>query len=57
MKYHDGNIKVTEGDHLQENGFGKNVPKKPLQPGYGKEWERIMIQGTGDRLKIPKGEL
>jgi dipeptidase len=57
MKYHDGNIKVTEGDHLQENGFGKNVPKRPLQPGYGKEWERIMIQGTGDRFKIPKGEL
>jgi dipeptidase len=54
MKYHDGNIKITEGDQLQDNGNGRNVPKKPLQPGYGKEWERIMIQGTGDRLKVPK---
>ncbi len=57
MKYHDGNTKVTEGDQLQENGNGKNVPKKPLQPGYGKEWERMMIQGTGDRLKVPHGAL
>jgi dipeptidase len=56
MKYHDGNIKITEGNRLQDNGFGKNVPKKPLQPGYGKDWERLMIQGTGDRLKLPKGE-
>jgi dipeptidase len=54
MKYHDGNIKITEGPRLQDNGNGKNVPVKPLQPGYGKEWERIMIQGTGDRLKVPK---
>ena len=54
MKYHDGNIKITEGDKILDNGNGKNVPKKPLQPGYGKDWERIMIQGTGDRLKVPK---
>jgi dipeptidase len=56
MKYMDGNIKITEGQKLLDNGYGKNIPKKPLQPGYGKEWERIMIQGTGDRLKVPKGE-
>jgi dipeptidase len=54
MKYHDGNLKITEGDRLKENGNGKNVPQKPLHPGYGKEWERIMIQGTGDRLVVPK---
>lgn len=54
MKYMDGNIKITEGQKLLDNGNGKNVPKKPLQPGYGKDWERIMIQGTGDRLKVPK---
>jgi len=53
MKYHDGNIKNTEGQKLLDNGNGKNIPKMPLQPGYGKEWERIMIQGTGDRLKVP----
>jgi len=54
MKYHDGNLKVTEGDRLKDNGNGKNVPQKPLHPGYGKEWERNMIRGTGDRLVVPK---
>jgi dipeptidase len=54
MKYMDGNVKNTEGRKLLDNGNGKNIPKAPKQPGYGKEWERIMIQGTGDRLKVPK---
>lgn len=54
MKYMDGNIKITEGQKLLDNGNGKNVPKRVLQPGYGKEWERIMIQGTGERLKVIK---
>jgi dipeptidase len=54
MKYMDGNIKITEGQKLLDNGNSKNVPKRVLQPGYGKEWERMMIQGTGDRLKVPK---
>ncbi|HWR99285.1 MAG TPA: C69 family dipeptidase, partial [Prolixibacteraceae bacterium] len=56
MKYHDGNLKISEGMQLLDNGNGKNVPKRPLHPGYGKEWERSMIQGTGDRLKVPKEE-
>lgn len=54
MKYMDGNMKQTEGHKLLDNGNGKNIPKPPKHPGYGKEWERIMIQGTGDRLKAPK---
>ena len=56
MKYVDGNRKITEGRQLLDNGNGKNVPQKPQHPGYGKEWERIMIQGTGDKLKVPKEE-
>lgn len=56
MKFVDGNIKNSEGQKLLDNGNGKNVPKMPAQPGYGKEWERIMIQGTGDRLKVPKAK-
>jgi len=44
MKYIDGNVKNSEGHKLLENGNGKNIPKAPSQPGYGKEWERIMIQ-------------
>jgi dipeptidase len=54
MKYHDGNIKQTTGHELLENGYGKGVPKKPSQPGYGKEWEKKMIEGTGDKLKVIK---
>jgi dipeptidase len=54
MKYMDGNIKQTEGFQLLDNGNGKGVPRKPSQPGYGKEWERLMVQGTGDRLKVPE---
>lgn len=53
MKYMDGNMKVSQGHQLLDNGNGKNIPQKPQHPGYGKEWERVMIQGTGDRLKVP----
>ena len=56
MKYIDGNVKNSEGHKLLDNGNGKNIPKAPSQPGYGKDWERIMIQGTGDRLKVPAHE-
>ena len=56
MKYIDGNVKNSDNRKLLDNGNGKNIPKAPTQPGYGKEWERMMIQGTGDRLKVPKGE-
>jgi dipeptidase len=52
MKYIDGNVKQTNGHDLIENGFGRGVPKKPSQPGYGTEWERKMIEGTGDRFKV-----
>jgi dipeptidase len=54
MKYIDGNIKQTSGHELLENGFGKGVPKRPSQPGYGKDWERRMIEGTGDRFIVIK---
>jgi dipeptidase len=52
MKYMDGNAKYSDGHQLVENGFGKEVPKKPTHPGYGPEWERRMVEGTGDRLKV-----
>jgi dipeptidase len=52
MRYKDGNIMQAEGFQLLDNGSGKGIPKKPSQPGYGKDWERKMIEGTGDRLKV-----
>lgn len=51
MKYKDGNIMQTEDHKLLDNGSGKGIPKRPSQPGYGKEWERKMVEGTGERLK------
>jgi len=53
MKYVDGNMKVTQGRRLLDNGNGKNIPPSPKFPGYGKNWERIIIGGTGDRLVVP----
>jgi len=52
MKYKDGNIMQCEGVKLLDNGNGKSIPKKPSQPGYGKEWERRMVDGTGNHLKV-----
>ncbi|MFH0895788.1 MAG: C69 family dipeptidase [Bacteroidota bacterium] len=49
MKYMDGNLKKTEGMKLTENGNGKGIPVKPTHPGYGKEWERLMMENTGER--------
>ncbi len=54
MKYMDGNLKETEGKKLKDNGNGKGIPPRPKHPGYGKEWEKLMIQGTGELLKVPK---
>ncbi len=56
MKYMDGNQKVSEGHRLKDNGNGKNIPARPLHPGYGDDWEKIMIRGTGDRLRVEPGE-
>ena len=52
MKYIDGNVKQSKGHELVDNGNGKGIPKKPAQPGYGKDWERNTVEGTGDRLKV-----
>lgn len=52
MKYMDGNVKHSQNGKLTDNGNNKNIPKPPTQPGYGHEWNKIMIQETGDRLKV-----
>jgi len=52
MKYMDGNVKQTDKFELLDNGNDKGVPKKPSQPGYGKDWERRMIEGTGERFRV-----
>jgi dipeptidase len=52
MKFKDGNVMQTEGFRLLDNGNGKGIPKKPSQPGYGKDWERRMIERTNDKFKV-----
>ena len=52
MRYMDGNVKKAEGRKLLDNGNGKGIPPAPAQPGYGKEWERLMMQNTGERFKM-----
>ncbi|HPS62336.1 MAG TPA: C69 family dipeptidase [Bacteroidales bacterium] len=54
MKYIDGNVKQTRGFEILDNGNERGIPRKPAQPGYGKEWERKMIENTGDRFKVPE---
>jgi len=54
MKYIDGNVKQTDGFQLLDNGNGKGVPKRPSQPGYGKDWERKIIEASGERFKVPE---
>jgi len=51
MKYMDGNLKQSDGRKLLDNGNGKGIPKKPSHPGYGKDWERLMMQNTGDKFR------
>ncbi len=53
MKYIDGNVKQTRGFELLDNGNDRGIPRKPSQPGYGKEWERRMIENTGERFRVP----
>jgi dipeptidase len=52
MKYIDGNVKQSKGHELLDNGNDKGIPKKPSQPGYGKEWERRMIEGNRERFRV-----
>lgn len=52
MKYMDGNVKVSEDRQLLDNGNEQGIPKKPSHPGYGEEWNRLMMQNTGERYKV-----
>lgn len=51
MKYIDGNTKKSEDRKLKDNGNQRGIPPKPSHPGYGKDWERKMIENTGDHFR------
>ena len=52
MKYVDGNMKKTADRKLLDNGNGKGIPPKPGHPGYGKNWERKIVENTGTRFIV-----
>ncbi|HRZ41269.1 MAG TPA: C69 family dipeptidase [Bacteroidales bacterium] len=48
MKYMDGNVKTAvevPSDHIY-------IPAKVQQPGYPEFWYRLIIEKTGDKLKV-----
>ncbi len=52
VKYIDGNVKVTEGREFKTNGNGPGRPAKPIFPGYSEKIRRVIVEDTGDKLKV-----
>jgi len=50
VKYIDGNIKKEENGKFLDNGTGQAVG--PLQPGYPEWFKAIIVEKTGDKLKV-----
>jgi dipeptidase len=48
VKYVDGNVKEAQPI---PKGY-KYVAPKLTQPGYGDEWNRIIVKNTGDKFKV-----
>jgi len=51
IKYMDGNIKKEVDGKFLRDEYG--LPPMPDQPGYPDKWKKMVIQDTGDKLKIP----
>lgn len=57
VKFIDGNIKQENPDGtFKDNGAGKNIPARPIQPGYSEHWKRKVVEDAGERLKVIKYE-
>ena len=52
VKYIDGNIKKEKEGVFLTNGFTDNIPEMPDQPGYPEWWYKIIVEQTGDHLKV-----
>lgn len=53
VKHIDGNIKAQNPDgSFKDNGAGKNIPARPIQPGYSEHWKRKVVEDAGERLKV-----
>lgn len=52
VKFMDGNIKKQDANGcFLDNGYGKNIPPMPSQPGYSEMWKRTVKESAGERLK------
>jgi dipeptidase len=51
VKYIDGNIKKEKNGEFVTNGFS-NIPVMPYQTGYPEWWYEIIVEKTGDHLKV-----
>jgi dipeptidase len=52
VKYIDGNIKKEKDGEFLRNGFSVNIPAMPIQSGYPEWWYEIIVEKTGDHLKV-----
>jgi dipeptidase len=51
VKFMDGNIKKQDANGcFLDNGYGKNIPPMPSQPGYSEMWKRTVKESAGERL-------
>ncbi|NLX27541.1 MAG: dipeptidase [Bacteroidales bacterium] len=51
VKYIDGNVKKEENGTFKRNEYGQ--PAMPHFPGYPEWWLRLIVNATGDHLKVP----
>ena len=54
VKYIDGNVKGEDEKGFIDNGNGKDIPGKILQPGYTENWKRAVAADKGEILKVVK---
>ena len=50
VKFIDGNIKKEKNGGFERTETG--MPASPSQPGYPEWWKKIVVEGTGDHLKM-----
>ena len=50
VKFMDGNIKKEKDGGFERTETG--MPPSPNQPGYPEWWKKIIVDGTGDHLKM-----
>ncbi|MDR1459996.1 MAG: C69 family dipeptidase [Bacteroidales bacterium] len=54
VKYMDGNIKQEKDGKFTNNGYSTTIPAFPQQPEYPDWYYKMIIDNTGDNLKVKK---